>query len=308
MRYLWVLAAPLAAVMVLASQVNVTYASFHCMRIYSVMGGLHGNNNIQFIELREDLGGQNFVGFFNASSKVQFFDAAGTLKATFTFPADVANGSVGGSILIGSAEFNAAVTTGDPMARKADFTFSGNTVDPLNNPVVHPIQVPAGKIVYASGTANCGGTIPVDSVAYGGGAYTGPTDYGSPAPALPSDNRALRLTTSPYADPPLTLTQLKPSNNSTEYGLSTVSTTSTMIATGSLTSDATIPRNDPQWILAFPAPSVGGIAEQPAVKAPPTAATTSGDHSTAYALGGVALAVVAAMSAAGWYVRRRRAV
>jgi hypothetical protein len=53
--------------------------------------------------------------------------------------------------------------------------------------------------------------------------------------------------------------------------------------------------------------SVGGIAEQPDVTGLPAATTSSDGHRTAYALGGIALAMVAAFGAAGWYVGRKRA-
>jgi hypothetical protein len=55
-----------------------------------------------------------------------------------------------------------------------------------------------------------------------------------------------------------------------------------------------------------PAVSVGGIAEQPDASALPVT-TTSSDHTTAFALGGTALAVLVTVGAGGWYVRRKRA-
>lgn len=53
--------------------------------------------------------------------------------------------------------------------------------------------------------------------------------------------------------------------------------------------------------------SVGGFAEQPGVAARPMASRISGDHTTVLVLGGLALALVAAIVADGWYVRRKRA-
>jgi hypothetical protein len=55
------------------------------------------------------------------------------------------------------------------------------------------------------------------------------------------------------------------------------------------------------------AASVGGIAERPDVATLPSAGASSGNHHTAYALSGIALAAIAAIGAAGWYMRRKRA-
>lgn len=49
-------------------------------------------------------------------------------------------------------------------------------------------------------------------------------------------------------------------------------------------------------------------ADEPDVSALPSATTASSDHTMAYALGGAALAVVTAVGAGDWYVRRKRAV
>ena len=145
MRYLALLVTGLTvavAAMVLPSA-DVTYAAFHCMRIHAVKAGFGGNANIQYVELRMDQSGQPFVG----GHTMQFFDGSGTLKATFTFPANVANSANGESILVASSDFNSSV-----MGGAADFVFSnGNTVGANGGDPLHPLQSPNGKVVFAAG-------------------------------------------------------------------------------------------------------------------------------------------------------------
>ncbi len=62
----------------------------------------------------------------------------------------------------------------------------------------------------------------------------------------------------------------------------------------------------PEMPMAM-ATGVGGVAEQPDATTLSSAAASSNDHRTAYALGGIALATVAVAGAAGWYARRKRA-
>src|SRR5262249_42863624 len=119
---------------------------------------------------------------------------------------------------------------------------------------------------FAAATANCAVTMPVDSVAYGGAT----ADYGTTAVALPSpgDNRALRLSNLNPA----------PANNSTEYSLNAVSTSTFMVAPGNLASDFTTPRNTartvPQLGPEPPPPPPNTTPATPPVTATPTATNT----------------------------------
>ena len=75
---------------------------------------------------------------------------------------------------------------------------------------------------------------------------------------------------------------------------------------GQLGNNSTTASPVPVPVLFPPPVTVGGIAEQPDATALPSAATALTNHTTAYALGGVALVVVAVAGAGGWYVRRKR--
>ncbi|MBF6601092.1 MAG: hypothetical protein IVW36_11340 [Dehalococcoidia bacterium] len=277
MRYVLAAASALVFVVVaaLGSPPGVGYAAFHCMRIHAVKAGFAGNANVQYVELRMDLGGQGFV----AGHALQFFDGSGTLKATFTFPANVANAATGDSILIATSEFNAGAGGG-----QADFVFTNaNTAGVNGGDPLHPLQSPSGKVVWAAGSLNCGGSAPVDSVASG----SAPADYGSATAPLPgaTDARALRLNN---------LNTL-PMNNSTEYALSPVSGTSFTVAAGNLASDLTTPRTNARVVLALAPPnSVGGVAEPPGAAAPASRAAAGAPGRSRPVLS-AALAVAAAL-------------
>ena len=199
------LAIAVAASVPLLATRSVAYAAFHCVRIHAVAGGYNADGNIQYVELRMDMGGQTLLG----GHALQFFDAAGTLKATFTFPSGVANGAVGDSVLIATSQFNSNVTGGP-----SDFTFTNaNTTGANGGDPLHPVQAPNGSVVWAGPSAACVTVMaPVDSVAYGSASAV----YGSAAVALPNPStlQALRLSN----------LNSTPSNNSTEYALTNVST------------------------------------------------------------------------------------
>jgi hypothetical protein len=294
MRYvITAVAAVLAIVGLLAGPPGVSEAAFHCMRIHAVKAGFAGNPNVQYVELRMDAAGQNFV----AGHTIQFLDGGGTLKATFTFPANVTNSATGDSILIATTEFN-----GYAQGGAADFTFSmANTTASNGGDPLHPVQTPNGKVVFAAGFANCSLTVPVDSVAYG----TATADYGTAAVALPSasDNRALRLNN----------LNLTPMNNSTEYALNAVSNTSSSVAPANLPTDFATPRNNARMVLAMtapPPPSVGGIAQAPDLAAPARAATAQaggGGKTLWYATAGAGAALGAALIVLAIRQRRRGA-
>ena len=291
MRYkILILAAIFASLaVVFVPQGRTTYAAFHCMRIHAVFGALNGDSTIQYVELRMNLGGQNFV----AATSIRFYDSAGTLKATFTFPASVTNGLTGDSVLIATDEFNATATGG-----AADFTFSGNTVGSNGGDPLHPVQSPGGKVTFAEGFDNCnpGFTVgEVDSLAYGGAT----ADFGSAAAALPGDTRALRLGN----------LNLQPADNSTEYSLNPISASTFAVATGQLTSDFTTPRTNGRVVLTLLPAGIGAIAELPdageSVGATTELERSSGGGSS-WPLVVMALATGAiALGGAVWLGRRR---
>lgn len=163
-------------------------ASFHLMRVYSVMGGRNGDANVQFVELRMAASGQNQL----SGHRLCFYDAAGNPWARFDFT--VPNPSVsssGSSILIGTSAMN-AVWPGTP-----DKFFNSTTTTALNASadVNAPIPQPAGKVIFGSMTSTCTVTDNRDSVAYGTG-YTGNVDHGTKfASDLPtSGEQAITIT------------------------------------------------------------------------------------------------------------------
>ncbi len=275
------------------TQPQSAFASFHCMRIHGVMAGFNNNPKVQYVELRMNLGGQNLV----AGHQVKFYDSAGTLKATFTFPNSITNGLNGESILIGTAEFNTQTVGGD-----ADFIFSAaNTTGMNGGDPLHPVQSPGGRIEFAPGFDNCDADLTaspgeVDTVGYGGGS----TSYGSSAVALPnpSDLRALRLSN----------LNVEATDNSAEYSLQPVATSTFSVSTGNLPTDFTTPRNNGRTVLQLVGP-VGGIAEPPDVARTPLEANGASSGSNVWLVVGIAAAASAAAVAAGgavWYARRRR--
>jgi hypothetical protein len=286
----------LSASALLLTQGGVADASFHCMRIHAVASGFNGNDNIQFVELRMDLVGQTQL----AAHTLQFFDASGVLKATFTFPAgnfplgaSVANGTSGDSILLGTSEFNANVSGG-----ASDFTFNNaNTTVANGGDPLHPVQQVGGYVVWAGTNSACATIMaPVDSVAYGGATAS----YGTAAVALPHPdlNQALRLSNLNNA----------PSNNSTEYSLMNIATSTFAVAPGNVATDFTTPRNNSRTVLKLNAPpaSVGGVADAPA---PAPASAVSGQSSgTSWHWQILAAGIAAAVctSGAAWYAYRRR--
>jgi hypothetical protein len=161
----------------LLTHVGQSSASFHLQRIDGAMAGANGNSTIQYVELRSANIGQNFVG----TRAICFYDSAGAPYAEFKFPANVANGADGASILVGTAEFDAAWPAGAP-----DFTFTGNTTAiALGADTDHPMRSPGGKISFGSDATltpsmMCQGSFfQVDSVVYGTAAYGGIVDYGT---------------------------------------------------------------------------------------------------------------------------------
>jgi hypothetical protein len=301
----------IAAFVALASGGPVAYAAFHCVRIHAVLGSYNGNPNVQYVELRMDFASQVFL----ATHTIEFRDAAGTLKATFTFPAgtfpfgaSVANFAVGDAILVATSEFNAAATGGT-----SDFVFTAlNTVGANGGDPLHPVQGPGGKIGFAQGFDNCDADIiaspgEADSLAYGAAT----ADFGTaaaPLPAAAGNAQGLRLSNLNTA----------PSNNHTEYSPQHVALSTSSVAQVDLATNLGTPRNNGRVILALPAiappatptigpPAVGGVAAAPdQLELPSRSATASSGHRTAYEVGAGALAAAAALGAAGWATRRKR--
>ncbi|MEX0749422.1 MAG: hypothetical protein WD359_01320 [Dehalococcoidia bacterium] len=298
MRYVWSLSVALviAFVVLAASPSRTAFAAFHCMRIHAVMHGYQGNNAVQYVELRMNMSSQNFL----AGHKIEFFDAGGTVKATFTFPAgspSVPNGALGDSVLIATSEFVPYANGGAP-----DFTFSGaNTVGVNGGDPLHPVQGANGLVHFARLNDNCdvgavAGPGEVDSLAYG----SATAHFGSAAATLPSpaDTRALRLEA---------LTTV-PSANDAEYELAAVSLTTFGVAPGSLASNLETPRNNGRTVLRLQAPtSVGGVVEPAGSEAVAPISSGSNDDGRpwrGYAYG--ALAALLALAATGGFLRWRR--
>ena len=226
------------------------FAAFHLIRIHAVMAGLNGDNTIQFVELRMCAVGQPFV----ATHTLKFYDSAGALKATFTFPSSVSNSSLGESILIATAEYNTA-SVGPGMGGSggdADFVFSmANTAGSNGGDPLHPVQDINGKVRFADQQSDgCDTNITntvgdADSVAYG----TATADFVSAAPALPSpsDNQALRESN-----------LAGPTNNSTDYSLQVMSTVSKTVAAANLPTDLDTPRNNAREVANLGSNDIDG--------------------------------------------------
>jgi hypothetical protein len=253
MKNLGLLAALLAAILFVGAlgSAQPAFAAFHLMRIHAVMGGLNGDNTVQYVELRMCSGGQNFVG----GHTLKFYDGSDTLKATFTFPSSpfppVPNASLGESILIATSEFNTA-SIGPGVGGSggdADFTFiaSGpmtNTVASNGGDALHPIQGINGKVRFGHQEGEgCDANFvtdphDIDSVAYG----TATADIGSAAPALSSPSDATALRESDITGPV---------GNNTDYSLQPTSSMAKTVAIGSLTTDLDTPRNNSRQVATF---------------------------------------------------------
>jgi hypothetical protein len=100
-----------------------------------------------------------------------------------------------------------------------------------------------------------------------------------------------------------------PLNNSAEYFLQNVATSTFSVPTANLTTDFTTPRNNSRTVLLLnpPPPSVGGVAEAPSAlgsSAAVSASSSGGTNRIEYGVVGAAAAVVAL--GAGVFVYRRR--
>ena len=76
------------------------FANFHIMQITEVFPGTTGAPNAQYIELQMYTGGQNVLG----GHTLTVFDAAGTSVMTYTFAANVGNGTDQATVLIATTQ------------------------------------------------------------------------------------------------------------------------------------------------------------------------------------------------------------
>jgi hypothetical protein len=110
---------------------------------------------------------------------------------------------------------------------------------------------------------------------------------------------------------PVLLVQYSSSGFNADYACAPATPTPTPTATSrtagpTATSTATPTATDAATPTSTIVVSVGGIAEQPDVTALRSPAVSPDDHRTAYTFGGLALAAVGVLGAAGWYVHRKR--
>ena len=182
------------------------HAAFHVMVVDEVMYGAGGDSDMQFVELKMQLGGQNFV----SGTKLVFYNASGTQTSVFTLPSNVGNGANGSSILIGTTQFAAASSVG------VDFTMPAN------------VNGPDGKVCFTYPNE----TTLIDCVAYGSFSG-GNAGFGNPASGLTSaGNSSLKRvsdTNNNAAD--FQLGAPSPANNSGQSGTVTPPPTPTPTAT-----------------------------------------------------------------------------
>jgi cysteine-rich repeat protein len=88
------------ATVALLSLLGPAQATFHLMKIVEVFAGTPASPQAQYVVLQMYAPGQNLVG----GHTVTFFNAAGALVATFTFPGNVANGANQAKILIATPQ------------------------------------------------------------------------------------------------------------------------------------------------------------------------------------------------------------
>jgi hypothetical protein len=282
----------------LLTHVGESGASFHLNRIDGAMAGANGNSMIQYVELRSANGGQNLVGSFGAV--ICFYDVTGAPYAEFKFHTpDPMNTADGASILVGTAEFDAAWAAGAP-----DYTFSGNTTAIAGGADTdHPIRSPGGKISFGTdGTLTpslmCQGSFAkIDSVVYGTATYGGTVDYGTQlASDLPTSSTSGLHLQGPVCIPGSAHPCGSPRDNSVDYAIVDEN------AMGNQ------PRNNANSFGPITVThAVGGIAEPPDVQAAPQElAQTSSNSFAPLAIGGAAAAALIVISASAWLLRRRR--
>jgi cysteine-rich repeat protein len=144
---------------VLASAVPAA-ASFHFAHIHRILTGLDGEANVQFVEIRMDAGGQNFV----AGTKLAAFDATGAFVGiALTVPGNVAVGTNQATWIMGSTAFAAAAGI------TPDFTFTNGI-----------LPAESGMVCWGAPSNNGTPSQYVDCISYGD--YTGPDNTHTTAP------------------------------------------------------------------------------------------------------------------------------
>lgn len=132
--------------------------SLHLIQIEQVIGGVDGDLTAQAIQLRLRFPGETLLQF----ARLRVYDATGQNPITLIdFDTTVPNGALGSRILIASDNF-AAYTSPELVT---DFTMAE---------LIPESYLAAGRIAYEGNE----GTI-YWSLAYGGAAYTGPTNGAS---------------------------------------------------------------------------------------------------------------------------------
>jgi hypothetical protein len=147
-----------------AASLEPAHASYHFMMVKEVFGGSAAQPNAHFVELQMYAAGQNLV----AGKQVKVFNASGGEVGSFTFPASVPNGGNLATILVGTAEVQAAFGVAPDLTMSPVIAAAGGKAcffdpdDPYNP---------------GSGLGN------IDCVSWGSFAPGG--DTGTPAPAIP---------------------------------------------------------------------------------------------------------------------------
>ncbi|MCC6155211.1 MAG: GPI anchored serine-threonine rich family protein [Candidatus Hydrogenedentes bacterium] len=143
------------AVFILAMVLCIpAYALHHLMQIETVIGSVNGDTAAQAIQLRMRSGTQNFL----SGSKLKCYDAAGANPVVlFDFNSSVSNGSTGNTVLLTTAAFDALTT---PECN-SDFTLTNRIPDSY---------FAAGRVTFEEDDGSV-----LWALAWGGGAYTGPT-------------------------------------------------------------------------------------------------------------------------------------
>lgn len=146
----------------LAAATQPAHASFHEMKIREVFAGSGAQPSAHFVELQMYSVGQNFVG----GKQVKIFDAAGTELGSSTFTGSVSNGANQASILVGTAEVQAA------FGIAPDLTMSSAV-----------IPASGGKACFFDPGDAYNPSVNIDCVAWG--THSGPnTGTGTPAGAI----------------------------------------------------------------------------------------------------------------------------
>lgn len=96
-------------------------ASFHLMRIVQVYGGAASHPDAQYVVLQMCSGGQNLVG----GRSVAFYDAAGSLFHSATFPASVGSGTTQSKIFVGTSSAKTLFGLSTDLAMRADILPAG---------------------------------------------------------------------------------------------------------------------------------------------------------------------------------------